>query len=61
MYLIVNKILWIVIAGYGTYCAFFVYHFLPQYIEFSPFNLDIGGKSHPDLNQPIKIVRKRNT
>jgi len=46
---------------YGTYPEFFVYPFLPQYVEPSPSNLGIGRKSHADLNQPIKIVRKRNT
>jgi len=43
--LIVNKILQIVIAGYGTKPAFFVCHFLPQYVEPLPLNLGIGPKA----------------
>jgi hypothetical protein len=50
-----------VIPGYGTKPDIFVCPFLPQYIEPSPLNLHIGPKSHGDLNQPIKILRKRNT
>jgi hypothetical protein len=58
VYLIVNKILLIVIADYGTKPDIFVCPFLPQYIEPSPLNLGIGRESHADLNQPIKIVKK---
>ena len=49
------------IPGYGTKPDIFVCPFLPQYVGPSPLNLHIGRKSHGDLNQPIKIVRKRNT
>ena len=45
----------------GTYPDIFAYHFLTQYIDFSPLNLDIGGKSHADLNHPTKVIRKRDT
>ncbi len=58
MYSIINKTLRIVIADYGTKLAFFVYPFLPQYIESSPLNLGIGPKSHADLNQSIKTPKK---
>jgi len=56
--LICNEILMIVGSDYGTKPAFFVCHFLPHYYEFSPLNLDIGGKSHADLNQTIKTLKK---
>jgi len=58
VYLIVNKILRIVIPGYGTYGEFFICHFFPQYIEFSPLNLHISGKGHAALNQSIKTPKK---
>jgi hypothetical protein len=60
VYLIVNKTLRIVIPGYGTKPDIFVCPFLPQYVDPSPLNLGIGRKSHADLNQLIKTVRKRN-
>jgi len=50
-----------VIPGYGTKPDIFAYLFLPQYIDFSPLNLDIGRKNHADLGQATKIAKKRNT